>query len=83
MKPTKEELRKVILQGRNSGSTHVIIVWDQFDGENYPVYVRPDQDVKKVAELYDGVNMQKIDEVYSMSLDLEDQLEEHRTFHYE
>lgn len=45
MSTPKSEIRKWVENGRQNGSTHVIIVMDWFDREDYPVYVKPDQDV--------------------------------------
>lgn len=39
-------------QGRTIGATHLIVVCDEFDYTNYPVYVMPDDDVDKIKKLY-------------------------------
>ena len=63
--------------------THMLVVCDTFDWEDYPVYVTKDEDVRKKYDEYNGPNMQKVMEVYSYSHNLEDQLNEGRAFHYD
>jgi len=45
----------------------LIVVCDQFDWEDYPVYVTATEDVNEKRKLYNGANMQKIMEVYVLS----------------
>lgn len=68
--------------GVAQGSTHMIVVCDSFDWEDYPVYVTPSQDVRERMTDFDGKNMQRIMEVYNLSMDKEKQLSEFRAFHY-
>ena len=69
--------------GKDSKNTHMIVVCDNFDYEDYPVYVTADQDVREVYSEYNGKNMQRVMEVYSYSLPLLEQLNERRAFHLE
>ena len=62
-------------------TTHVIIVCDTFDNEDYPVYVKDHEDVYEVRDEFDGVNMQKIMEIYNRNLTLEEQMAERRAYH--
>ena len=59
----------------------MIVVCDEFDFENYPVYVRHDDSVKQRVESYDKKDLTHVDEVYSKNYDKEEQLKAHRTFH--
>lgn len=78
---TKDEIRAWVLEGKAQGATHTIIACDTFDHEDYPVHVMPGEDARaRVDSLGD---MQRVMEVYSHSLDLEKQLEERRSQHYE
>lgn len=63
------------------GATHMIVVCDTYDWEDYPVYVSPDQDVHKIAAGHNG-NMQRVMEVYKLSMDMNAQLNQHRVFNY-
>lgn len=79
---TKEDIRGWLEEGQEKGSTHVIVVVDTFDWGDYPVHVSPNEKVREVAAKYDGANMQKIVEVYDLSMDLEEQLDEFRARNY-
>jgi hypothetical protein len=83
MATTKEDIRQWLHEGKKQGATHVLVVCDQFDWEDYPVYVKPGEDVRKKVAEYQGQNMQKIMECYSMKIDLDKQLAEHRSFNYD
>ena len=64
--------------------THMIVVCDTFDYEDYPVYVSKDEDVRLQAGKYaEGGNMQKLMEVYSRNYTFEEQMAEGRAFHYD
>jgi len=62
--------------------THMVVVCDTYDWEDYPIYVAKDEDVREVAVAH-SANMQRVMEVYSKSLTKEAQLAEPRAFHYE
>lgn len=80
---TPDQIREWLEQGQDLKATHVIVVCDTFDYEDYPVYVKPGQDVRKIAAEHDGPNMQKVMEVYNLSLDIEQQLKPGtRAFNY-
>ncbi|MBI4450107.1 hypothetical protein HY634_03545 [Candidatus Uhrbacteria bacterium] len=81
MATTQEEIRGWLREGKDKGATHVIVACDEFDGEDYPVFVMPGEDVAQRAAALDGPNMQKVMEVYDLSLDLEMQLREERAYH--
>jgi len=84
MGTTKANIRGWIedAQGERDIS-HVIIVCDTFDWEDYPVRVKIGQDVREKMKEYNHTNMQKIMEVYNLGMDIEKQLNEHRAYHPE
>lgn len=53
--------------------THMVVVCDTYSHEDYPVYVRPEDDIHKVIADH-SKNMQKVMEVYNFSLDKSIQL---------
>jgi len=57
----------------------LIVACDTFSFEDYPVYVMPGEDVRERCKLGE---MQSIMEVYNLSMDLDKQLGEHRSFNY-
>ena len=79
---TKNMIREWLEEGKKENATHMIVVCDTFDYEDYPVYVKKEEDVNEIAKEYNMVNMQRIMEVYSYALDLEKQLAENRVFNY-
>lgn len=81
---TKEEIRKTVMSGNTGEYSHVIICCDTFDYEDYPVYVKYEEDIKKVVADYNNHNkMSSVMEVYNYNLDLEKQLNERRAYHIE
>jgi hypothetical protein len=66
-------------RGREEGAEFVIIVCDTFDYEDYPVYCNAvDYHLKYASH---STNMQRVMEVYDLSLPLQEQLDEKRAFH--
>lgn len=79
---TKELLATWFDSGVAQGATHMVVVCDTFDYEDYPVYVSPNQDVGQVFREYDGPNMAKVMEVYDLAKDRDSQLNEWRVFNF-
>ena len=84
MTTTKEDIRGWLTEAKKEGATHMLVVCDTFAHEDYPVFVKPGEDVRAEAKQYQrGENMQSLMEVYSLKLDVEAQLNERRAFHYD
>jgi len=81
MTATLNDIKGWLRRGQAEEATHVIIVHDTYDHENYPVFVLPGEDVFERASKFNGPNMQAIDEVYDLSMDIDEQLNERRAFH--
>ena len=81
----KEEITRAVMRGNTGEYSHVIIVVDRFDYEDYPVYVSYNQDIREVIIDYQGDihSMTGIMEIYNYNLDLEMQLNENRAYHIE
>ena len=78
MATTKDEIRRWIVSAKERGATHCIIVCDTFSYDDYPVDVMPGTDIhKSIAD--HSMDMQKVMEVYKMSMDLDKQLNSHRS----
>lgn len=70
-------------EGRKQHATHMIVVCDTFDFEDYPVYVSMKENVHEVKAKYDSKDMQKVMEVYRIEDgNMEEQLAMHRAFVY-
>lgn len=79
---SKSQLVAWFDRGVEQEATHMIVVCDTFDHEDYPVYVSSDQDVHAEIAKWRDSNMQMVMEVYDLHLDREMQMAEHRAFHY-
>ncbi len=83
MAATREDIVRWLSEGRKEKATHMVVVCDTYDWEDYPVYVLRNEKVREVYSEYDGKEMQRVMEVYSLKKDLESQLNEHRAFHFD
>lgn len=83
MGTTKTTLSNWFDAGKRQKATHMLVVCDTFNHENYPVYVKKDEYVHDVYDEYHGPNMQKVLEVYSLKKPKEAQLQEVRAFHFD
>ncbi len=82
MAATKEKIRKWLEGGNPRFISHMIVVCDTFDHNDYPVYISKSEDVNERVAKIKAQEMTRIMEVYSYSIDLEEQLNESRVFNY-
>lgn len=80
MGTTPDDIRSWLEAGKKQKATHVIIACDTFDWEDYPVYVKKTEKIEEVIAKYDKVNMQKVMEVYNLSMDIETQIKSGRAY---
>jgi len=80
---TKSDIRGWLESGKERNARYMIVVCDTFDYEDYPVYVLPGESLEDRAREYDGVNMQRIMEIYNLSMDWDEQLNTRRAFNRE
>jgi hypothetical protein len=78
MATMRKDIARWLQKGVDRRATHMLVVCDSFDHEDYPVYVKPSEDVQKVYDRYDGKAMQRVMEVYNLSMDLDAQLKQPR-----
>ena len=83
MATTREDIRAWLERGKTEGATHMIVACDTFDHEDYPVFVKPGQDVRKVYAEYNGPQMQRVMECYSYAMPLEEQISAGRVFNFD
>jgi hypothetical protein len=74
---TTEDIKRWLNEAK-SKHTHVIVVCDTFDYEDYPVYVAETENVHEIFDKCNKKSMQRVIEVYNLKLDIEAQLKEHR-----
>jgi hypothetical protein len=70
---TKDAITNWLKTAQKDNKTHVIVVCDTFDHNDYPVFVGPEDDIAKLIETY-SENMQRIMEIYKVSMDWDQQL---------
>lgn len=82
MAATDTDIAKWVREGKAKETcTHVIIVCDDFDYEDYPVEVFEHENIHEELKKYKFINMQRVMEVYSMKMDIDAQLAEYRANH--
>lgn len=79
---TVDDLTRWFNHGVEKGATHMIVVVDTFDHEDYPVYVMPGEDARTKADDYGKRSMQRVMEVYNLSMDRARQMSQVRAFNY-
>lgn len=82
MATTKEEIKEWFQFGIQEKATHMIIVCDTYEHADYPVYVSSEQNVHDVVLEKKESSMQRVMEVYNLSMDMETQLNKRRNFEY-
>lgn len=80
MAASKKRIREWIERGITNGATHVIVICDTWDYEDYPVYVEPNESVETIVNRYMCSSMQQVMEIYNLSKDIEEQLREYRAW---
>ncbi len=78
MGTTQEDIRGWINRGQEQNATHLIVVCDTFEHDDYPVFVSDKENVREVYEEYNNKNTQRVMEVYNLKQDIEKQLNEIR-----
>lgn len=66
MTATKGDVERWFKEGKKKNATHIISVCDTFDWDDYPIYVMKGENLEQKKKQYDGVNMQKINEVIKL-----------------
>ena len=82
MAATQIDIRRWFETAKKQNATHLIVACDTWDWDDYPVYVDKSQDVRKEERRIQSSEMQKVMEVYNISMDMESQLREYRSFNY-
>jgi len=69
MAASRQDVDRWIETAKEMGATHIISVCDSFSYDDYPVYVMPNENLSEKRVKYDGVNMQRINEVITINGD--------------
>ena len=78
---TSAEIAAWFDRGVEQKKTHLIVVCDTFDHDDYPVYADGDEEAWKEYTSHNGPNMQRVMEVYDLRKPKAPQLAEHRAMH--
>lgn len=65
MRTTLEDIREWFQEGDSARHSHMMVMSDTFSHEYYPVYIAITEDINDAIKLRDGVDMQRIMEIYS------------------
>ncbi len=75
MAVSRQELMAWFREGVEQKATHMIVVCDTFDWEDYPAYVMEGEDVREREKKFQVQgNMQRVMEVYDLRKDMESQM---------
>lgn len=67
-------------RGVEQGASHMLVVVDTFDYEDYPVFTKTVEEAR--GRYTQPGEMQRVMEVYNLSMDKEKQLNEGRAFNF-
>lgn len=73
------DIKEAYDEGERLGATHMLVAWDSFDGENYPIYVMPGENPQEKRPS----NGDSVDECYRYALGWDAQAGEFRAQHWE
>ncbi len=83
---TKQDIINSYYKGLNTGTTHMLIVWDTFDYDDYYdfiVYCNPYENVVDLVNYYTVPGYYRVSAVYTMNLDIEEQINERHPWNIE
>jgi len=78
---TLEDISEWFDEGVKKNCSHLFVVCDTYAAENFPVFVLEGENVDEKRRFYDGVNANRIMEIYNLHDDKVKQLEEPRAIH--
>ena len=68
------------LKRKGKHDTHMLVVTDTFEYSDYPVFVDKSEDVQEKIRIYNMKSMQRVTEVYDLSLSTNQQLNSTRAW---
>lgn len=80
MPATKNDIAAWFQAGKDQGASHMLVVVDTFDFDDYPVYVAPGVDPTEVVDIYNAKEMQRVLEAYDLGMDMHVQLGQARCY---
>lgn len=77
---TKDQIHNWLKRGKDLGASHMLVVCDTWDWEDYPVYVMPENNLPEVANRINRTLVERIMECYDLSMNFDKQLNQHRAW---
>lgn len=81
MTATREDISRWYDDAVAKKAAFLIVAVDTWDYENYPIYCMSAQECRLQYASHNGPNMQRVDEVYDLSMDRASQMAERRAVH--
>lgn len=82
MAASKDDISRWFDEAKLNGATHLLVVCDTFDYNDFPVHVKKTEDFWEAYKQYQKeTNMSRIMEVYDMSVPKDEQMAEDRAWH--
>lgn len=79
---TRMDLKVWFDMGVKQGATYMIVVCDTFDYGDYPAYVTKEENIHDCISYYRRASMQRIMEIYDLSIDRDKQLSTPRVYNH-
>ncbi len=79
---TQTTITRWFENGIDLNATHLVVVCDLFDYEDFPVYIYEDESPEERVIYWNSQDFCKVMEVYDIQLDMNAQLNESRAWHY-
>lgn len=79
MAASKNDIREWLSRVKPT-DTHMLVVCDRWDYEDFPVFVKAEDDIDAMISKY-STNICRVMEVYNLKMDVESQLDEFRAWH--
>jgi len=79
---TKNDLIKWFQKGVRNNQSHMIVVCDTYDYDDYPVYINSLEEFEEEYKRVISHSSETIMEVYDLKMDMDSQMNEDRAFHY-
>jgi len=81
MASSKNDIRMWLDKAARNGATHMLVVVDEGDYEDFPVEIKAGENAAERIERINGAKGVRVIECYKMDADLESQLNERRAYH--
>ena len=89
MTATRDDIDRWIEEGQDKGATHVVVVHDTYDHDNFPLFIMPGENAREVFNKKYVNDRQpteaayRADECYDLRMDIDAQIKEHRANHWD